>query len=405
MNILLIADAVFEDKPGGSRTAAKELARCLVKRGHGVVLLVNQVIEGKPYEEQLWNGVTVVRAPRSKAGVAGMRRACEDIVKRFGPFDIAHIHFAYAGVGPLWSSALRGVPTVRTFHGPWCEEGWVEDTSKARGGLGIAKARAKRTARHWVEQDSLRRAESIISLSAFMSGILTDHFDVKSERIARIDGGVDVERFHVPKDTHALRERLGLPVDRPIALTVRRLAARMGLENLVRSMPAVLREVPDLYLVIAGKGPERARLEQLSKDLCVDGSIHFAGFVPDEDLAGLYGAADLFVLPTTALEGFGLVIVESLACGTPVIGAPVGAIPELLAPLEPKLLAREASSEAIGEAIIEFFKTDWGDRLTADVVRRYVLSRYTWDMAADQTIDLYDRFAAKKGTNGNRITV
>ncbi|MEO7715364.1 MAG: glycosyltransferase family 4 protein [Capsulimonas sp.] len=405
MNILLIADAIFEDKPGGSRTAAKELARCLVNRGHGVVLLVNQVIEGKPYEEKVWNGVTVVRAPRSRGGLAGMRHACEDVVKRFGPFDIAHIHFAYAGLGPIWGGALGSIPMIRTFHGPWCEEGWVEDISKARGALGQAKARAKRVGRHWVEQDNLRRAGSIISLSAFMSGILTEHFGTEPGRISRIDGGVDIERFHVPKNRAALRKRLGLPADRPIALTVRRLAARMGLENLVRATPAMLREVPDLFLVIAGKGPERERLEQLSKDLGVSDSIKFAGFVPDEDLAALYASADLFVLPTTALEGFGLVVVESLACGTPVIGTPVGAIPELLKPLEPKLLARDASSEAIAEAVVAFFQGDWSKRLTADTVRQYVLSRYTWDMATDQTEQLYQRCLQEGAPRADKVAV
>ena len=391
MNILLIADAVFEDKPGGSRTAAKELARCLVDRGHRVVLLVNRVIADKPYEEQFWNGVTVIRAPRTKGGVTGMIRACDDAARRFGPFDVVHVHFAYAGLGPIHGCrALRGVPVIRTFHGPWCEEGWVEDIARAGdGAAGRLKARAKRRARHWVEQDSLRRAKSIVSLSAFMSGVLTDHFGVPSEKIARIDGGVDIERFHIPKDVNLPRERLGLPTDRPVALTVRRLAARMGLENLVKAMPIVLREIPNLYLVIAGKGPERARLESLAKDLGVDESIRFAGFVPDEDLAGLYGAADLFVLPTTALEGFGLVVVESMACGTPVVGTPVGAIPELLTALEPKLLAADSGAEAIAHAMVEYFQTDWGERLTPDAVRRYVLSRYTWDMATDQTEKLY----------------
>ena len=198
-----------------------------------------------------------------------------------------------------------------------------------------------------------------------------------------------MERFRPAKDKTVARQRLGLPPERPLLLSVRRLAPRMGLDNLVRAMPAVVARRPDVLLLIGGKGPERERLERLVAELGLDDHVRLLGFIADDDLAAHYQAADAFVLPTLALEGFGLVTTESLACGTPVLGTPVGATPEILRRLDPRLVLPGVTPAALAEGITAFLEGDWRAELTPERLHRFVRDNYTWDAHVQAVEQVY----------------
>jgi glycogen(starch) synthase len=125
---------------------------------------------------------------------------------------------------------------------------------------------------------------------------------------------------------------------------VRRLAGRMGLDRLLAAMPAVARAHPDVLLLIAGKGRLAETLQQQTEALGMARHVRFLGFLPDADLPLAFRAADINVVPTTALEGFGLTAAEALAAGTPSMVTPVGGLPEVVADLSPDLVF--ASSDA-----------------------------------------------------------
>lgn len=121
------------------------------------------------------------------------------------------------------------------------------------------------------------------------------------------------------------------------------------------------------------------------RELGLEDHVRLLGFVPDEDLPRYYGAADAFVLPTRQLEGFGLVTVEALACGTPVLGTPIGATPEILGPLEPSLLSRDASAEAMADTLAWFLEMLASapasvERLRA-ACRHHAETHYGWEHA------------------------
>jgi glycosyltransferase involved in cell wall biosynthesis len=138
-----------------------------------------------------------------------------------------------------------------------------------------------------------------------------------------------------------------------------------------------------VLLLIGGAGSQRSKLEARAASLRLQEHVRFLGFVPDVDLPRYYGAADAFVLPTRALEGFGLVTVEALACGTPVLGTPVGATPEILDPLDPSLVFRDASAEAMAQGLERFLESLARDPASAgrlrDASRRHVETRYSWE--------------------------
>ena len=394
MNLLFLADAVFEDIPGGSRVVARELARGLVGRGHEVTFLVARHGPDAPDDERR-GGVRIVRyagAGQAGAFVRAGRRAAARLWAE-GGFDVVHTHFAYAALGPL-SVLPRGVPHVRSFYGPWDEEGWVEDAQGRRGPGQRVKALLKRQVRHMIEATNLRRSAAAVVLSEHSRREVLA-FGCPPGRIRLIPGGADVERFHPAEDGAVARERLGLPAGRTLLLSVRRLAPRMGLDNLIRAMPAVIARRPDVLLLIGGKGPERERLERLVAERGLGEHVRLLGFIADDDLATHYQAADAFVLPTLALEGFGLVTTESLACGTPVLGTPVGATPEILRRLDARLVLPGTTPEALAEGVTAFLGGDWRAGLTPERLHRFVQDNYTWDAHVQAVEQIYQEMIAR----------
>src|SRR2546430_17254237 len=179
--------------------------------------------------------------------------------------------------------------------------------------------------------------------------VLITH-DVPESRLHIIPGAADPTQFRPPDDPMEVRRQLHLPHNQVLLLTVRNLVPRMGLENLLHAIEKLGEEARDLLVLIGGEGPLRPALEQLIRDLRLTDHVQLLGFIPEDRLSKYYQAADLVLMPTHELEGFGLVTVEALACGTPVLGTPVGAIPEVLARLDSALLTdgRDATALATG---------------------------------------------------------
>jgi glycosyltransferase involved in cell wall biosynthesis len=149
----------------------------------------------------------------------------------------------------------------------------------------------------------------------------------------------------------------------------------MGLELLLHAFARV--EGRGL-LVIAGTGPLDSSLRKLANELGVAPQVRFLGSVSDAELVDWYGAADLFVLPTVAYEGFGMATAEALATGLPVVGTPVGATPELLEPLDASFVSGGTEPDAIAATLVLNL-----DRTGGELRRRcreYAVERLSWDV-------------------------
>jgi glycosyltransferase involved in cell wall biosynthesis len=177
--------------------------------------------------------------------------------------------------------------------------------------------------------------------------------------------------------------------------TVRNLVPRMGLENLLEAMTMLGEEQRNLLLLIGGEGQLRPRLEELIRSRGLQDSVQLLGFVPEDQLAKYYQASDMVVLPTLQLEGFGLVTVEALACGTPVMGTPVGAIPEVLSTVDPLLVTEGTDGLSLAKTLrllLKRFRDQPGERERFSKKGREVVERrYNW---AAHTADLDRLFAS-----------
>ena len=237
-------------------------------------------------------------------------------------YDLACSHFALYTLPML--KALRTVPLIVHFHGPWAAEGAVQGDPEY-----------VRRAKLWVEQRVYRQAAHFIVLSAAFARTLADSYAVPEERISIVPGGVECSRFETPLSKADAREKLGFPAERPLVFVVRRLAPRMGLQDLITAAVQVRARVPEVLILIAGRGPSGPGLQKQIDALGLNRNVRLLGFMPEEDLPVAYRAADLSVVPTVALEGFGLVAAEALAAGVPTLVTPVGGLPEVVRALVP----------------------------------------------------------------------
>lgn len=213
-------------------------------------------------------------------------------------------------------------------------------------------------------------------------------YQVPLEQINIVPGAVEIDRFALDLTPSEARAKLGWSQDRPIIFCVRRLAKRMGLENLITAIDKVRQIYPDVLLYIAGKGALAQTLQQQITELELSDRVCLLGYIPDEQLPLAYRAANFSVVPTTAFEGFGLILIESLAAGTPVIGTPIGGIPEILQPFCPDLLFESATIEHIAQGLIDIL----GDQRKLpkpETCQAYIETNYSWTNIARQIKSVY----------------
>ncbi len=291
-------------------------------------------------------------------------------------YDLITGHFALYTF-PMLSYAKR-YPLVTHFHGPWAME------CEAEGGSKLTNLLRKR-----LEQACYQESQQFIVLSQAFQKELHQRYDVPLNKIHVIPGGVDTQRFTVNGSKAEARSHLNWPQDRPIMVVVRRLAKRMGLENLIEAMQDVKRQVPDALLLIAGKGELHDTLKAQIQALDLTEQVKLLGFISDDDLPIAYRAANFSIVPTVALEGFGLIVTESLATGTPVLGTPIGGIPEILSPLSPELVFEGTSPEHLSQGIIKALMNL--ERLPdTETCQSYARTHYDWLKISTQIKSVYE---------------
>jgi len=270
----------------------------------------------------------------------------------------------------------RRVPHVVHFHGPWAAESAVEG-----GGRGSVWAKG------WLERRTYRRAQRVIALSRAFGDLVIRDYGVAAERVRVVPGGIDTAAYKVPLTRAEARERIGWTTDRPIVLCVRRLSRRMGLDRLIDAVASVRQSVPDVLVLIGGKGQEAQALQQRIRERGMTDHVRLIGFVSEDDLPTAYRAADLSIVPSWALEGFGLVCLESLAAGTPVLVTPVGGLPEVVRSLSPGLVMASSDPRDMADALIAALKG--ADLPDAAACQRYVWEHFDWSVIAPRVLEVY----------------
>jgi glycogen(starch) synthase len=297
--------------------------------------------------------------------------------KRLAGCDVVVCHFAAYAFPVL--DIIRKRPMVIHFHGSWSLEAACEGSSAL-----------STTAKRAIELAVYSRSSHYIALSNAASEVLERKYGVPKSRISVIPGGVNLERFQELRSRAEVRAALGWPIDRPTVLTVCRLVQIKGVDNLISAINSVRRVVPDVLLVIAGVGPARETLMSQVNELGLSDHVRFIGHV-DAELPSVYRAANLLIVPSTALETFGLVVIESLACGTPALVTPVSGLPEVVQGLEPGLILSGTSPAALAEGIIGGLNSH--RRLPSSDECRAYAAKFAWPAIAKKIASVYREVA------------
>lgn len=396
-NILIISQLFYPDTFGGSERVVYEQARRLVTRGHAVTVLVQRDRAALPVEE-IVDGIRVVRYGnlglrrffgRSITDLRDLPAALKKVVDGFTP-EVVLLHHPFPAAAYFKTKISAHFYSIYLFHASVYRELDFDRRhgSIARSWFGkILALPATPLLLWWVrrtERTALERTHKILVLSQFSRTLLGETYPSVVHKVVDLPGGVDLELFAPKPSARALRTHLHIPEDADLLLTVRRLVPRMGLSLLIDAVARARQENHRLVCVIGGSGPEEARLKAEVKKRKLDYAVRFAGRIPTNQLADYYGAADLYVLPTTAYEGLGLTTLEAMASGLPVAATPVGATPEILSAVTPELLAADASALAITEVIVRFFTLSPEERQgLKGRVRKYAEAHWNWDHSMD----------------------
>jgi glycosyltransferase involved in cell wall biosynthesis len=374
---LLLGAEALPDRPGGLNRYIHDLFAALKEFGDAPRLVVvgpatapadpGGVVPDGPLPLRLWH---VRRRARELAG------CCE----------LVDAHFALYAAPPLLSGALRGTPFMVHFHGPWAEE------SVAAG--------ERSTAAIWLkgrlERVVYRRAKSVVVLSGAFRRLLVERYALAPWSVEVIPPAVDTERF-APGDRARARAALGLPADGPLAVAVRRLVPRMGLDVLLDAWA----RVPRALLVLVGEGPDHPRLAALARDLGILDRVRFAGKASEHELPEWYRAADVCVLPSLQLEGFGLSALEAMSCGTPVVVSDAGGLPEALRGLDHQLVVPRGDSAALAARLTAAI-SGASPLPSRERCRQHALG-YTKEMLALRHHDLYGQLVRPPPSRRPRV--
>jgi glycosyltransferase involved in cell wall biosynthesis len=233
--------------------------------------------------------------------------------------DVVDAHFALYALLPLYVGKLRRTPVVFHFQGPWADE-------SAYAGASPGVVAAKRL----IERLVYRKAAAVVVLSRGFGDLVSERYGVPSERVNVIPPAVDLSRF-TPDGAIAKTESV---------VVARRLEARMGFDLLLDAWKLVTTVRPRAALRIVGTGTRQTHLNERVSSEGIK-NVSFLGPVSDAELVDEYRRAQLSVVPTEALEGFGLVVLESLASGTPCLATRVGGLVDALESLDESMLVSQ----------------------------------------------------------------
>jgi D-inositol-3-phosphate glycosyltransferase len=372
---------------GGLNVYVRELSREMAKRGHTIDIFTRRTDAATPEVSRLDDGTHVIQivAGPFNADKAAQRRHLETFRKgamafaeREGDlrgYDLVHSHYWLSGwVGQTLADCWNA-PHVVMFH--------TLAEAKNRHHLSEREPRYRIAG----ERAVARGADRIICGSESERETLIEEYDVSPSRLSVVPCGVDVDRFR-PLDMVQSRLALGLDPDVPVLLFIGRIEPLKGIDVLIRAVSQL--DGKFQLLVVGGDEKDAMRtheLHVLAKEMGVEGKVVFGDAVPHDELPRYYNAASICVVPSY-YESFGLVALEAMACGVPVIASRVGGLKETVQDGRTGYLIPWRCPEPFAERL-DLLLTNETLRRSLGEEARQVAQSYRWPEIAEQVEDVY----------------
>jgi glycosyltransferase involved in cell wall biosynthesis len=247
-------------------------------------------------------------------------------------------------------------------------------------------------------QKALHHADRILSISGYTRDRLLKEQNLDPNKISLLPCTFEPSQFKIAPKPAYLLEQYGFKSEQPIILTVSRLDASeqyKGYDKILEALPQIRQAIPNVHYIIAGKGNDRPRIEQLIAQLELQDCVTLAGFVPDEQLCDYYNLCDLFAMPSKR-EGFGIVYLEALACGKPTLGGNQDGAIDALCHGELGALVNPDDVGAIAQTTIQILQKTYPNPIlyNPEALRQRVIDVYGFERFK-QTLGQYiDEFFA-----------
>ncbi|HVP04544.1 MAG TPA: glycosyltransferase [Dehalococcoidia bacterium] len=370
---------------GGLNVYVRELSREMGKRGHRIDIFTRRTDRTTPEVTRIDDSTRVVQVEAGPldADKAQQRRHLETFRRglmafndgEHAQYDLVHSHYWMSGwVGQTLGECWR-VPHVVMFH--------TLAEAKNRHHLGEREPKYRIAG----ERAVARGADAVIAASDSESGTLIEDYGVTPSRISVIPCGVDTEAFR-PLDARAARRELGLDPELPVLLFIGRIEPLKGIDVLIRASAQL--DGRFQLLVVGGDEKDAERIHELhtlAEEVGILGKIVFADAVPHEALPRYYNAASICVVPSY-YESFGLVALEAMACGVPVIASRVGGLKETVRDGQTGYLVPWRCPEPFAERL-DLLLTNEPLRRSLGEEAREVAQRYRWPVIAARVEDVY----------------
>ena len=371
---------------GGLSRHVEGLSRSLASMGHEVHVITLD-FPGAAYEEEtgslyVHRVPVALPAPSFHTWVLLFNHFFEkrvgQLVKQFGAPDIVHIHDWLTVSSGVAAKHLLRVPLVMTFH----------STEASRSSHSPSPESAMVEGLEWWGSFEAAR---VIAVSGWMKTEVASLFKTPPGKVAEIPNAVDPQKFEVEVDSRAVRQKWKINDGEKLITAAGRLTAQKGFDDLIRAYPSIRRSVPGSRMLVVGDGYMRGDLESLAEQEHVRDGIIFAGFISEADLVGVLKSSDVVVVPSR-FEPFGIIALEAMAAGAPVVVSRVGGLAEIVEDLVDGIEVEPNNPAAIAEATVRVLS----DRALASRLAekgREKARAYSWGSAAKKTLETYHEAA------------
>jgi glycosyltransferase involved in cell wall biosynthesis len=377
------ATATFFPYPSGTGRVCLLNALGAAGRGHRVTVLTSA--PASPVTAPDPPGLTVIRLkPLLRVGNAPLLPG----LLRPPACDVLHLHYPFVSGQEMLAlvCAARRIPLVITYHQDLILSGMI----------GRAVMLHEATLGRWILTHAARLL--VTSRDYFAASRIARFFTPDDPRVAEMPNGVDTARFHPGLDGRAIRDRYGIAPDAPLALFVGGLDTPhyfKGVDVLLKALARL--EIPDARLMLVGDGDLRLRYEHLAAELGIAARVTFCGRVPDADLPQHYAACDLLVLPSTTMgEAFGIVLLEAMACGKPVIASNLPGVRTVVDPGVDGLLAEPGSVDDLTVRLDDLIARRDQHAAMGQRGRDKAVRCYDWERINERLLDVYAAVVAER---------
>ena len=388
---------------GGMNVYIREIARELGSRGHRVDVYTRLHDPRDPQIIELNENVRLIHLQAGNNGdmhklaiyphLPDFSCALENFTKREGlQYDLVHSHYWLSGRVGDWAKHCWDIPHVLMFH----------TLGAVKNAIGVGEEEPE--LRLTTEKRLVMTCDRIIASREMEKGELIRHYGAAAGTIGVVPCGVNLDLFR-PVDRASARKKLGFDQDEGIVLYVGRFAPLKGIDRLLAAMTYLQNNQSPRLVIVGGDGhnkPESQRLQMLSKEFAIQNAVTFGGRIEQEDLPPYYSAADVLVIPSHH-ESFGLVALESLACGTPVVAMNVGAMEIIVREGETGCVLKDFAPGLLANKIAEFLSKSHREARSAASIRASVV-RFSWSNVAEALIEEYRAVIRRWRFSGIRNT-